>query len=531
MALGSYNLSLSRQAYHYYVTPQQPRIGRGWWWEAMHYYIYVAGVAPDGVDLSTAVGEPTVAVSVEAMSPTGVDFETLVGSIRIKNSLGVTGVDFLTSVGSITEITEQFSVAKIGHDADSFFLSRNASTNPQSMQLEFTWVNSDLSDRVVRYPTISRGYKDVVGKDWSVTMENASQLMNTVISDRTLFRNAAGEVRFGYIEDTSPYSYNALSMGGGFLSRVSYEGNLATLSFRDRMNILSQTFLSTETQSRTGVYFDNAEYNPADLVWTALTANSFGAKFSSVDCYTNPQINYDSWLTWKNTIGSESITCRGFIPYGTNYLQFLQNVAEMTDSAIYVEADNRLYFKRNLTGVVSFSATVSEADIISIRTSGEAYDMCNRYTMPLSITVQSNAALTDAPNAFVTFANSASVNSFGAVTKEPTQSYIWYTNSATAKNLADRILYRRRIPEIAVNVTVPMKYQQQQLGDIIYLYSDEIGFQDQAYTLIETRVSLENLTMELELSSGHGIAIANVTVFELNDVDLGTLDGTIGVLG
>jgi hypothetical protein len=151
--------------------------------------------------------------------------------------------------------------------------------------------------------------------------------------------------------------------------------------------------------------------------------------------------------------------------------------------------------------------------------------------MPLSITVQSNAALTDAPNAFVTFANSASVNSFGAVTKEPTQSYIWYTNSATAKNLADRILYRRRIPEIAVNVTVPMKYQQQQLGDIIYLYSDEIGFQDQAYTLIETRVSLENLTMELELSSGHGIAIANVTVFELNDVDLGTLDGTIGVLG
>ena len=468
MALGSYNRSHQRQAYHLYVT-----------------------------------------------LPT----------------LGMTGVDFQTTVGSITEITEQFSVAKIGHDADSFFLSRNASTNPQSMQLEFTWVNSDLSGRVVRYPTIKRGYKDVVGKDWSVVMENASQLMNTIISDRTLFRNAAGEVRFGYIEDTSPYSYNALSMGGGFLSKVNYSDNQTTLSFRDRMNILSQTFLSTETQSRTGVYFDNAEYNPADLVWTALTANSFGAKFSSVDCYTNPQINYDSWKTWKTTLTDESITCRGFIPYGVNYLQFLQNVAEMTDSAIYVEADNRLYFKRSLTGVVSFSATVSEADIIKLTTTGDAYDMCNRYTMPLSITVESNTAKTQAPNAFVTFANSGSVNSFGAVTKAPTQSYIWYTNSATAKNLADRILFRRKIPEIAVKATVPMKYQQQQLGDIVYIYSDEIGFQDQAYTLIGTSVNLDSLTMELDLSSGHGIAIANVTVFELNDPDLGTLDGTIGVLG
>jgi len=76
-----------------------------------------------------------------------------------------------------------------------------------------------------------------------------------------------------------------------------------------------------------------------------------------------------------------------------------------------------------------------------------------------------------------------------------------------------------------------MKYQQQQLGDIIYIYSDEIGFQDQAYTLIGTTVDLEALTMNLKLSSGHGIAIANVTVFELNDPDLGTLDGTIGVLG
>tara|TARA_Y100000401_G_C8256823_1_gene191167 strand:+ start:13 stop:468 length:456 start_codon:yes stop_codon:yes gene_type:complete len=151
--------------------------------------------------------------------------------------------------------------------------------------------------------------------------------------------------------------------------------------------------------------------------------------------------------------------------------------------------------------------------------------------MPLSLKVTDNKVDYEAPNAFVTFANTASVNSYGGVTKKPTNNYIWYTNSATAKNLADRILYRRKEPETAITVTTPMKYQQQQLGDIIYIYSDEIDFQDQAYTLIGTNVDLNTLQMQLELSAGHGIAIANVTVFELNDPDLGTLDGTIGVLG
>ena len=36
--------------------------------------------------------------------------------------------------------------------------------------------------------------------------------------------------------------------------------------------------------------------------------------------------------------------------------------------------------------------------------------------------------------------------------------------------------------------------------------------------------------MDLSLSVGHGIAVANMSVFTLGDTTLGTLDNTVGLL-
>jgi hypothetical protein len=42
---------------------------------------------------------------------------------------------------------------------------------------------------------------------------------------------------------------------------------------------------------------------------------------------------------------------------------------------------------------------------------------------------------------------------------------------------------------------------------------------------------MENQTQEFDLSVGHGISVANLTVFELDDAELGTLNNTVAVLG
>ena len=435
------------------------------------------------------------------------------------------GADFLTTVGELV-VSETFSRAQIGHDADSFYRSRQAETNPRSIVRQFTYNNSEFTERITKYPKIKRNYVDVIGKGFTVNVENASKLMNELIEERTSFKKD-GAVYYGYKSESN--SDNVLQIGNGFLTNVSYSDHQATLTFKNRLDLLSQTFVSQDVTSKMGVSFLGSEWNPADMTFEILTNNSYGAGFSNVTCYTNPQIHYDSWLQWKTNLAAENITVQGFFPYGTNYVQALKSIAELTDSAIYAEADNRIYFLRNLTGVESFSATVSESDVLKCSTTGDAYDMCNKYSVPMSFTVVSNRV--EGPRATCTFVNTASVNSFGASLKGTTTQLIWYTNSANANNLAGRVVFRRRQPEIAVKITTPVKYLGNQLGDIIYLNLPEVGLVDQPYTMIGHTIDIENQTMDMDLSVGHGIGIANLTVFELGDDILGSLDNTTGVLG
>lgn len=435
------------------------------------------------------------------------------------------GVDFLTAVGSIVEVSETFSKAFIGHDASSSFLYHQSLTNPQSIVRQFTFNNSNFSGRVTKYNKVKQSYKDVMGKPFSIEVENASQLMNTIIEDRTLFRRE-GAITYGY--QTHPRSADVLTIGTGVLTNTTYRNGKVNLNFRNKLSELAETPVSTNTTSFTGVSYIDQEYNPADIVFDILTSNSFGAGFSSIASNNNGDINYDAWVRWKQTFTSESITLRGYITYGTSYLQALRAMAEITDSAIYVEADNRMYFIRNLVGVESFRATVVDSDIISITTKGDAFDMCNQYTTALSFAVADDQV--GEANSSVTHTNSISVNSFGIQDRSTSDNIFWYTNSANANNLAQRITFRRRVPEVSLSITTPIKYLQQQLGDLIYVTANEVGIYEQPYTLIERQVDVERNTITMELSVGNGLAVANMAVFTLGDSELGRLDNTVGLL-
>ena len=445
---------------------------------------------------------------------------------QFRPTLKPDGVDLLTAVGSITEISETFSRCFIGHDASSLFVSKNLSTNPSSIVRKFMYNNSNFSERVTKFPTIKRSYRNVIAQAFSIELENGSQLMNDLIENKTQFKKH-GEVMYGY--QATANSVDALCLGGGFLITADYDNSVVKLNFKNRMDALAKTKVSLDVTSKTGVSYVGSEYNPADITWDVLTSNSFGAQLDSVKSYTNAQIHYDSWKAWYDTLDSENITLNGFFSADTSYQKVLKAMAELTDSAIYVEADNKIYFRRQLVGVNSYAGTVLDSDIIKLRTSGDADDMCNEYVVPTSYTI-SNNTIVNTPKARLAHINTASVNSFGKVSAEPTTNILWYTNSANANNLAQRVVARRREPEVSLKVTTPIKYLQQQLGDLVYVTASEIGLQDQPYTLVAETINVERQEMTLDLSIGNGIAVANMKVFTLGDSTLGTLDNTVGLL-
>jgi len=465
---------------------------------------FLTEIAPDGVDLSTTIGDITIADIATALSPDGVDYVSLVGSIGV----GIRR-------------------CQIGHDASASFISKNESTNPSSIKRVFRFglTEIDRTDRVMKFPTIRRDYKNVTVKPFTMTFENASQLFNEIIEDKTKFKQP-GFIEYGYQQNVN--SADLLCIGQGFLTNADYSNAQVSLTFKNQMDLLSETRMSIDTTSRQGISFTGSEWNPADLTWHILTTNSLALQFSSTESFTNPQINYDSWKDWYDTLNSENITVNGFFPFSTNYQQALKSIAENTDSAIYVEGDNRVYFKRNLVGVNSFSATVTNSDIVTMTSKGDAFDMCNQYSVPMSYAVTDQSL--GKPHSTIVFDNTASQNSFGLVPHEPTTKLIWYTNSANANNLAQRIVYRRREPEVELSIKTPIKYLNQQLGDLFYVTHEELGLHDAPYTLIGEAIDIENQSMSLDLSVGHGLAVANMSTFTLGDDILGRLNNTTGVL-
>ena len=486
----------------------------------------ITGISPTGVDFVSAAGEPTVVLTnSETLIPTGVDFESAVGSLALSRGALPLGVDLETEVGTVFVSTIIESKCRIGHELTPHFLNEQRQTNPRSIVKRFTFDNSVMTDRVTKFPPVKRNYTDVVGKPFTMIVENASQLYNDFIQNRTKFR-LEGEINYGY--QFNPSIIDFACIGKGRLTNADYSESQVTLQFKNQLDILAEKKVSTDTTSNLGAPFVGSNYNPADITFEILTANSYGAKLDNTTSTANTDIDYQSWVDWKNTLGSESIVVQAFFPHGANYVQALQAIAETTDAAIYVEANNKLFFRRNLVGVQSFSAVVSDADVISFTAKADAYDMCNQFTIPVSFAVQSNQVV--GPASTIVRQNAASINSFGVLEKSTTTEMMWYIDAAGANNLGDRIVFRRKEPEVSLTIKTPIKYLQQQLGDLFFVSLDEVGISDEPYTLIGETIDIENDTQTLELSIGHGIAISNVTVFELDDPDLGTLNNTVSVI-
>ena len=72
-------------------------------------------------------------------------------------------------------------------DVSSFFRSNMESTVPSSLYMKFTFNNSDISNRVIEYGTITRNVDDVVAGDFTVDVTNADQTFNSLLSNKLQF--------------------------------------------------------------------------------------------------------------------------------------------------------------------------------------------------------------------------------------------------------------------------------------------------------------------------------------------------------
>lgn len=397
----------------------------------------------------------------------------------------------------------------------SFFLSKAQSTKVNSIVKKFTFNNSDISAHVTAYDTIAHHAGDVIGADFVLDVENASQIFNSLLTDKTQFFKD-GAFEFGFVNEQG--SEDLVQFFGGVLTKVHFRKGGAKLHFQDKLALLEDKFIGSDDSP---VSYTGSNYNPADLTWYWVT--SYGG-LSTVKSDSNPDIDYTTWQSWWTQFDDDSVVAQAYFD-GQSVADALEAVAKLTDSVIYDEGDNRLDFAR-WTGVTSQTHILTNSHIrgdLSVQMTGR--EIINRVNVLIGYDPSSETWA-----GTITRANTASVNSYGVYEATYDDSNVWFVNSVAAINQADRIVFRRREPNTKVKATTPLVFLDAVVGDMVQITSSVHSFDQKMMTLTGYSVDTDGYTMELEIDEGFGRASGRVQGFLLDDAYWGILDAAYNPL-
>lgn len=416
----------------------------------------------------------------------------------------------------------------------SSFTAWQASTVNSFAWVDVTLNNSPISSRLTQYPTIARDITDVVGATITIDIENASQSGNAILDDRTqLLKTVAVEYGYSkaiYCDGTYGWAdgsgnwlidggyFSRVQLFGGKLTSVAYNGNDMSMTFADKFMRLNEKLIGTD---KSPVSYINSNVNPADLWWWLVT--SYGG-LSTVASTTNTDIDYAAWQAWQSGFTGDSIVVRANYK-GDKVLDAVDAICKLTDSAAFDKGDGHLTPVR-WTGTMSYLITMSDSYFIGAQEATLTTDaLVNKANIMLDYDVTSDSWVGQ-----VTDQNSTSVNSYGLTEVNYDDTSVWYVTSLNAVNFAQRVVFRRKNPNLKMRVKTPLAFMQVAVGDNVNLTSKVFSLSGHNFLVRGFEINLNDRTMVFDLDEGFGRGAGTLQGFTLDDVTYGLLDQSYNAL-
>lgn len=391
----------------------------------------------------------------------------------------------------------------MGYTVTSWFNSQAAAPAPPVKRV-FTLGNSDYSARVGTWPVLRRDVNDIRPVSLTIDLANEDQAMNLFRTNKSLMKTT-GTLKMGFTHPTS--GDELLTLFQGTIERVAYKDGKCELSFMDTLKDFTERVVG-DTSSP--ALFTDTGYLPSDIAWVLCT--SYGGK-SAVASTNNPDINYADFLTWAQVFSENSVYVKARFE-GIKVVEALRKIARYTDSGIFVEGDNKISFVR-------FGATNSlsgSLDNSSIKNLGLVIDdtkIVNKHYVFADYDVNSSYWKINALSV-----DSSSVNSFGAREFVEKDESVWYVNSSSALNLAQRrtSFGANAFEEYEVDTTLTTLPRQ--IGETLYLADALLSVNSSsAWRIMGYELDTDQGAMKLKASNERVL-----TPFTLDDATLGLLD-------
>lgn len=403
-------------------------------------------------------------------------------------------------------------------DVGSVFAGHIAATRAEPLRY-LSIGGSDFSHLVTRWPEWNIRYDRVLPVRPQVEFTNAEGDLNFYRGNKSALRNQV-LIQLGYHNEVSSIN-QYLGLFEGTTVEARFSDGSCTLTFEDKSKVLGERVMGSRETPYT--YFSDNPWLPSSVAWAIVTSgegnpNIVGAGFSNIASTSNPDIDYESWVEWSNVFSLDTVlVCMIF--EGQTCAELLSKIARMTDSAIYM-AGPKLRFHRFTTAEEPTVATLGPRE--NLRTSMRIADMViNRQYVHGDYNTDSRAWGIN-----VLSVASTSVESFGIREEVEKDETIWFADSVSALNLAQRktTYYAQPKEEFEVDGTlVPLTLL---VGDAVRFHDPSIG--------VDSSETWRVLEVGIDMDTGRSHLYANgyqmLQPFILDDAVNGLLDQTYNYL-
>jgi len=387
----------------------------------------------------------------------------------------------------------------MSHTVTSWFTAQSFSKTPAPIVRKFTIGSSDYSSRVMKWPSFTRSHNDIRPISLKMMLANADGGMNYLRSDKTLMENNC-DVSFGFTHATS--GDELIDMFSGKMSKLVFKNEVLDISITDKFKQLTERVVGT---SDVPVSYTGSNYLPSDVAWWAIT--SYGGYDATVSS-ANTDINYSTFAEWASVFSGDAVFIEAEFK-GTKVAEILRKLGRYTQSAIYID-DNKISFHR--FGVAdSHSTTLGSTDLRNVEVSFDKSDLVTKqYVFADYDTTSRYHKIT------VHASNSASANSFGLLEAVEKDSNVWYVNSASGINLAERKILVDGEPNDKLVAETGLQGFPLSIGETLTIVDDFFS-ETQSY-----RIMGHTLNMDTGLST---LKINKALLFSGFILDTSTLDG------
>lgn len=345
----------------------------------------------------------------------------------------------------------------MGHDVTSWFVERTNDYSSEPVR-KFYIGSSDYTEYVTGWPKLKQTWNAIRPSTLNVKLSNEDETFNFIIDDLVVLnREVTLEIGFTHVSSGD----ELITLYSGKIERFKFNNNTATVTLVDKFKQLTQRVIGTRSLP---ISYQDSNYLPADIAWSIIT--SYGG-YDTTASSANVDIDYQSWLEWSNVFSADAIFVKANFQ-GIKVSEALKKIADYTDSAIFVH-DNKIRFQRfSLTDVnqttfdnnsiKSLSFAIDNRDVVNKMYVSGLYDVASRYW---SMTVNDE--------------RTSSVNSFGLKETTIRDTSIWYVNSGSAINMAQRKTNALGIPFGKIRMDTSLKGLVRVIGETISVTDASIG--------------------------------------------------------